>query len=216
MKVVVSVAPVFFWVLWGFFFFLSKNMLKSLFNSCHTSQVRVNSLVCLGKILEYLDKWFVLDDILPFLQQIPSKEPAVLMGILGNYYFQLYPLLWFDILSLKAFYIVVDKSSHSVSLKWLLKPFCFWFLSMPLFSYLMYYWYTFQTLVHTAAVLSSDYSLLWHFHGLLFSSGEYMICLLLVAAGAFKCYCCLLFHSCISDAINACLQIYWSSLQVLC
>ncbi|XP_036153030.1 SCY1-like protein 2 isoform X2 [Myotis myotis] len=47
--------------------------------------VRVNSLVCLGKILEYLDKWFVLDDILPFLQQIPSKEPAVLMGILGIY-----------------------------------------------------------------------------------------------------------------------------------
>uniref|UniRef100_A0A8D2AJP0 SCY1-like protein 2 n=1 Tax=Sciurus vulgaris TaxID=55149 RepID=A0A8D2AJP0_SCIVU len=47
--------------------------------------VRVNSLVCLGKILEYLDKWFVLDDILPFLQQIPSKEPAVLMGTLGIY-----------------------------------------------------------------------------------------------------------------------------------
>lgn len=47
-------------------------------------QVRVNSLVCVGKILEYLDKWFVLDEILPFLQQIPSKEPAVLMGILGK------------------------------------------------------------------------------------------------------------------------------------
>uniref|UniRef100_A0A3P8VA10 SCY1 like pseudokinase 2 n=1 Tax=Cynoglossus semilaevis TaxID=244447 RepID=A0A3P8VA10_CYNSE len=47
--------------------------------------VRVNSLVCLGKILEYLDKWYVLDEILPFLQQIPSKEPAVLMGILGIY-----------------------------------------------------------------------------------------------------------------------------------
>uniref|UniRef100_A0A8C5N8Q9 Protein kinase domain-containing protein n=1 Tax=Gouania willdenowi TaxID=441366 RepID=A0A8C5N8Q9_GOUWI len=45
--------------------------------------VRVNSLVCLGKILEYLDKWFVIDEILPFLQQIPSREPAVLMGILG-------------------------------------------------------------------------------------------------------------------------------------
>ncbi|XP_068573489.1 SCY1-like protein 2, partial [Cebidichthys violaceus] len=41
--------------------------------------VRVNSLVCLGKILEYLDKWFVIDEILPFLQQIPSREPAVLM-----------------------------------------------------------------------------------------------------------------------------------------
>uniref|UniRef100_A0A667YT96 SCY1 like pseudokinase 2 n=1 Tax=Myripristis murdjan TaxID=586833 RepID=A0A667YT96_9TELE len=47
--------------------------------------VRVNSLVCLGKILEYLDKWLVIDEILPFLQQIPSREPAVLMGILGIY-----------------------------------------------------------------------------------------------------------------------------------
>lgn len=47
--------------------------------------VRVNSLVCLGKILEYLDKWFVIDELLPFLQQIPSREPAVLMGILGIY-----------------------------------------------------------------------------------------------------------------------------------
>lgn len=61
------------------FFFFVFTCLTSLFE-----QVRVNSLVCLGKILEYLDKWFVLDEILPFLQQIPSKEPAVLMGILGT------------------------------------------------------------------------------------------------------------------------------------
>lgn len=47
--------------------------------------VRVNSLVCMGKILEFLDKWFVIDEVLPFLQQIPSREPAVLMGILGIY-----------------------------------------------------------------------------------------------------------------------------------
>ncbi|KAJ3612211.1 hypothetical protein NHX12_020487 [Muraenolepis orangiensis] len=47
--------------------------------------VRVNSLVCLGKILEYLDKWYVIDELLPFLQQIPSREPAVLMGVLGIY-----------------------------------------------------------------------------------------------------------------------------------
>jgi len=47
-------------------------------------QVRVNSLVCLGKILEYLDKWYVIDEILPFLQLIPSREPAVLMGVLGK------------------------------------------------------------------------------------------------------------------------------------
>lgn len=44
----------------------------------------MNSLVCLGKILEYLDKWYVIDEILPFLQQIPSREPAVLMGVLGT------------------------------------------------------------------------------------------------------------------------------------
>lgn len=42
-------------------------------------------MVCLGKILEYLDKWFVIDEILPFLQQIPSREPAVLMGMLGEH-----------------------------------------------------------------------------------------------------------------------------------
>nr|CAD7265180.1 unnamed protein product [Timema shepardi] len=48
-------------------------------------QVRVNCLVCVGKLLEHLDKWLVLDEVLPFLPQIPSREPAVLMGILGIY-----------------------------------------------------------------------------------------------------------------------------------
>ncbi|KAI8512793.1 SCY1-like protein 2, partial [Branchiostoma belcheri] len=47
--------------------------------------VRVNCLVCLGKMLESLDKWYVLDEILPMLQEIPSREPAVLMGMLGIY-----------------------------------------------------------------------------------------------------------------------------------
>lgn len=47
--------------------------------------VRVNCLVCLGKLLEHLDKWLVLDEILPVLPEIRSKEPAVLMGILGIY-----------------------------------------------------------------------------------------------------------------------------------
>ncbi|XP_055712763.1 SCY1-like protein 2 [Phlebotomus papatasi] len=47
--------------------------------------VRVNSLLCIGRLLEHLDKWLVLDEIIPFLAQIPSREPAVLMGILGIY-----------------------------------------------------------------------------------------------------------------------------------
>ncbi|CAB0004632.1 unnamed protein product [Nesidiocoris tenuis] len=48
-------------------------------------KVRVNCLVCIGKLIDHLDKWLVLDEVLPFLPQIPSKEPAVLMGILGIY-----------------------------------------------------------------------------------------------------------------------------------
>lgn len=46
-------------------------------------QVRVNCLLCIGKLMDQMDKWFVLDEILPFLREIPSREPAVLMSILG-------------------------------------------------------------------------------------------------------------------------------------
>jgi SCY1-like protein 2 len=46
--------------------------------------VRVNCLLCIGKLLEHLDKWLVMDEVLPFLPKIPSREPAVLMGILGE------------------------------------------------------------------------------------------------------------------------------------
>jgi SCY1-like protein 2 len=55
---------------------------------CLTTQlvsVRVNCLLCVGKLLEHLDKWLVMDEIIPFLPQIPSREPAVLMAILGIY-----------------------------------------------------------------------------------------------------------------------------------
>lgn len=47
--------------------------------------VRVNCLLCLAKMLEHLDRWLVLDQILPFLQEIPhAGEPAVLMAIIGE------------------------------------------------------------------------------------------------------------------------------------
>ncbi|KAF2901063.1 hypothetical protein ILUMI_05119 [Ignelater luminosus] len=58
---------------------------KKLCLSTSTLSVRVNCLLCIGRLLEHLDKWLVLDDVLPFLPQIPSREPAVLMGILGIY-----------------------------------------------------------------------------------------------------------------------------------
>ena len=44
----------------------------------------MNALVCIGKIIEYLDKFLMIDDVFPILTQIPSKEPAVLMAILGE------------------------------------------------------------------------------------------------------------------------------------
>uniref|UniRef100_A0A2A4K326 Protein kinase domain-containing protein n=1 Tax=Heliothis virescens TaxID=7102 RepID=A0A2A4K326_HELVI len=59
--------------------------IKKLCMSTNYISVRVNCLLCLGKLLEHLDKWLVLDEIIPFLPQIPSREPAVLMGILGIY-----------------------------------------------------------------------------------------------------------------------------------
>ena len=48
-------------------------------------QIRVNALVCLGKMLENLDKYAVLDDIIPLMNQIPSREPPTLMAILGKH-----------------------------------------------------------------------------------------------------------------------------------
>lgn len=54
---------------------------------CITTQsipVKVKCLICLGHLLEVFDKWFVLDEVIPFLIQVPSRDPAVLMGIIGK------------------------------------------------------------------------------------------------------------------------------------
>lgn len=56
-------------------------------NMCLTTQhvsVKVNSLICIGKLLEFFDKWFALDEIIPFLTQIPSRDPAVVMAVIGK------------------------------------------------------------------------------------------------------------------------------------
>lgn len=59
--------------------------IKKLCLSTGLISVRVNCLLCIGKLLDHLDKWLVLDEVLPFLSQIPSREPAVIMAILGIY-----------------------------------------------------------------------------------------------------------------------------------
>lgn len=45
----------------------------------------MNSLICIGKILEHLEKWVVLDDILPILEKVTIRDSAVLMAMLGIY-----------------------------------------------------------------------------------------------------------------------------------
>lgn len=52
--------------------------------------VRVNCLVCIGKVLEHLDKWLVFDDIFPFLTQVPSIEAPIIMAMMGIYKMALY------------------------------------------------------------------------------------------------------------------------------
>ena len=48
-------------------------------------QLRVKCLVAVGKMLDSLDKLIIHEHILPLLQQIPSREPGVLMAVLGTY-----------------------------------------------------------------------------------------------------------------------------------
>jgi SCY1-like protein 2 len=46
---------------------------------------KICALVCVGKILETLEKWVVLDDVLPILEKITCRDSDVLMAILGIY-----------------------------------------------------------------------------------------------------------------------------------
>ena len=42
-------------------------------------------MVCIGKLLEFLEKWIVLDDVLPILERVNVRDSAVLMAMLGIY-----------------------------------------------------------------------------------------------------------------------------------
>ena len=47
--------------------------------------IKVNCLFCIAKLLPFLDKWIVIDDIISFFPSIKSKEPAIIMAIIGIY-----------------------------------------------------------------------------------------------------------------------------------
>jgi SCY1-like protein 2 len=57
--------------------------LTALMVTAESVSLRVKCLVAVAKMLDSVDKHIVQDHILPLLQQIPSREPAVLMAILG-------------------------------------------------------------------------------------------------------------------------------------
>ncbi|KAI6209506.1 Protein kinase domain-containing protein [Aphelenchoides besseyi] len=47
--------------------------------------IRVMTLLCLGKLLPTLEPWMVSDQVLPAMPKINSREPSILMAILGIY-----------------------------------------------------------------------------------------------------------------------------------
>lgn len=74
--------------------------LKKMCLTTQNSTIKVNSLLCVGKLLEYFDKWFALDEIIPFLTQIPSRDPAVMMAMIGeceNEKNKKIGVFWFDL-----------------------------------------------------------------------------------------------------------------------
>lgn len=57
--------------------------IKKLCSSSTIFSVKVNCLVCLGKIVDHLDKWSVIDEIITFVVSVRSSEPAVQMACVG-------------------------------------------------------------------------------------------------------------------------------------
>ncbi|CAL8071421.1 unnamed protein product [Calicophoron daubneyi] len=59
--------------------------IQKLFFRADTVGTRLACLICIGKLLDHLDKWIVMDEVLPFLQQIKSREPSILMAVFAIY-----------------------------------------------------------------------------------------------------------------------------------
>ena len=41
-------------------------------------------MVCMAKLLPHMEPWMVADQILPSLAKVSSKDPGVLMAVLGG------------------------------------------------------------------------------------------------------------------------------------
>ncbi|XP_064400390.1 SCY1-like protein 2 isoform X2 [Halichondria panicea] len=60
--------------------------LTALILSSRESSLVIKCLVCLGQMLDLLDKHIVIDVLIPTLESISMREPGVLMAILGIYH----------------------------------------------------------------------------------------------------------------------------------
>ena len=52
---------------------VKTSLLPRIRNVCDRTSllsVRVNSLICVGKLLDHMEKWQVIDDVLPWLPQV--------------------------------------------------------------------------------------------------------------------------------------------------
>lgn len=65
---------------------MKAQILPLIQQTCMNTQqvsVRIESLVCLGRLLPSFDKWIMQESIIPFLLKLPSREPGVLMAFFG-------------------------------------------------------------------------------------------------------------------------------------
>ncbi|CAK5088447.1 unnamed protein product [Meloidogyne enterolobii] len=49
------------------------------------NKIRIETIACLSKLLNNLEPWMVADQLLPSLPKVNSKDPGVLMAVLGLY-----------------------------------------------------------------------------------------------------------------------------------
>lgn len=59
--------------------------IKKLCLSTPNVSMKVRCLLCVGKIIQHLDKWIVIDDVINFLPEVNSREPACIMSCIGIY-----------------------------------------------------------------------------------------------------------------------------------
>lgn len=101
---------------------ISKNTIKTdiiprvrklCLNSDSTS-MNVCCVQCISKLLDCLDKWIVLDHIVPFIIEIKSRDPVLIVEIMGkSHSFSLYSLFLVN-----SFLIICTSTCKTFTINW--------------------------------------------------------------------------------------------------